>query len=104
MVVQVTPPSPESVQRLADRAKHLTALAESPSFPVFKEIIEGKIRSETRKFIGTPVVSQQELDYGRGLLNGLQSALTIIERGEREFERAMKHARALEALEGAEGD
>ena len=96
--------SDDRVAKLADRAKHLTALSESPSYPVFKEIVEGKIRSETRRFIGTPVVSQQELDYGRGLLNGLQTALLIIERGEKQFELAMRQARALEALEGAEGE
>jgi hypothetical protein len=95
---------PDKVRLLADRAKHLTALHESPSFPVFKEIVEAKIRSETRRFIATPVVSQQELDYGRGLLNGLQSALTIIERGEAEFRKAMKQAQTLQTLEGVEGE
>ncbi len=84
------------IQALADRAKHLTALAESPSFPVFKDIIEGKVRMEMRRFIGSPVVSQQELDYGRGLMHGLQSALVIIERGEAEFQRAVKMSRAIE--------
>lgn len=86
----------EKVTKLADRARHLTALKESPSFPVFKEIVERKIQVETRKFIGTPVVSAQELDYGRGLLNGLQAALSIIEGGEKEFERAMRMAQALD--------
>lgn len=102
-MVQITSQS-DKVARLADRAKHLTALHESPSYPIFKEIVEGKIRAETKRFIGTPVVSQQELDYGRGLLNGLQSALVIIERGETEFRKAMRQAQALEALEGAEGE
>lgn len=102
-MVRVTPRS-DRVQRLADQAKHLSALKESPSYPIFKEIIERKIQSETRRFIGSPVVSQQELDYGRGLLNGLQSALTIIESGEKEFQKAMRQAQALEALEGAEGE
>lgn len=87
---------PAKIQALADRAKHLTALAESPSFPVFKDIIEGKVRMEMRRFIGSPVVSQQELDYGRGLMHGLQSALLIIERGEQEFQRAVKAARVIE--------
>lgn len=89
----------EQVTRLADRAKHLTALKESPSYPVFKEIVERKIEVETKRFISTPVVSQQELDYGRGLLNGLQAALGIIERGEKEFERAMRMAQTLEEVE-----
>jgi hypothetical protein len=44
------------------------------------------------------------LDYGRGLLNGLQSALTIIERGEAEFRKAMRQAQTLDALAGAEGE
>lgn len=84
------------VAKLADRAQHLTALKESPSFPVFKQIIETKIQREVKRFVSTPVVSQQELDYGRGLLHGLQSALVVIESGEREFQRAMRLAQALE--------
>ena len=91
----------EHVTKLADNARHLTALHESPSFPVFKEIVERKIRSETQRFISTPVVSQQELDYGRGLLNGLRQALAIIEQGEKEFERAMRMARVLDEEEAS---
>lgn len=92
----------EKVTKLADRARHLTALKESPSFPVFKEILETKIRVETKRFIGTPVVSAQELDYGRGLLNGLQAALSIIEGGEREFQKAMRLAQAMDEQEETE--
>ncbi len=94
------PPQADRVAALADRARHLTALHESPSYPIYKEIVEAKIAVETKRFISTPVVSQQELDYGRGLLNGLQAALSIIERGEKEFENAMRMARALEGAEG----
>ena len=86
----------DKVRILAERAKHLSALKESPSYPIYRDILEGKIRTETRRFISTPVVSQQELDYGRGLLNGLRSALDVIERGEKQFEQAMRQARLLD--------
>ena len=86
----------ERVTKLADRAKHLTALKESPSYPVYREILETKIQKETARFISTPVVSQQELDYGRGLMNGLRQALAILENGEREFQKAMRMAQALD--------
>lgn len=95
MVVPVTPQS-DKVARLADRARHLTALHESPSYPIYRDILQAKIDRETERFISTPVVSQQELDYGRGLMNGLRAALTILERGEQEFQRAMKLAQTLD--------
>jgi hypothetical protein len=91
-VVFRTSPSPEKIQTLADRAKHLIAISELPSYPVLKEIVEGKIRTETRKFIGTPDLSDQHLDYTRGLLCGMQVVLDIIEGGPNELARAMKMA------------
>lgn len=66
---------------------------------MLKEIIEGKIQLETRKFISVPVVGQQELDYGRGLMRGLLTVLDVIEKGEKEFERALQQARQIEAEE-----
>lgn len=89
------PPSPDKVAALADRARHLTALHESPSYPIYREILQAKIDREIGRFISTPNVSQQELDYGRGLMNGLRAALVILERGEQEFQRAMKLAQVL---------
>ena len=87
-----TSPSPEKIRVLADRAKHLIAISETPSYPILKEIVEGKIAAETRKFIATPEVSPQHLDYTRGLLRGMQVVLDVIERGPKEFEQAMKMA------------
>jgi len=91
-VVWQTSPSPEKIRTLADRAKHLIAISEMPSYPILKEIVEGKIATETRKFIATPEVSAQHLDYTRGLLRGMQVVLDVIERGPKEFEQAMKMA------------
>jgi hypothetical protein len=91
-VVLKTSPSPEKIRALADRAKHLTAISETPSYPVLKEIIEGRINAETRKFIGVPEVSPQHLDYTRGLLRGMQLVLDVIERGPKEFDQAMRMA------------
>ena len=97
----MSPLDSAKVQELADRATHLTALKNSPSYPTFKQILEEKINRETRVFLRTAKVSQQELDYGRGLLWGLKNALDVIERGEEEFEKAMKMARAIEEVEGS---
>jgi hypothetical protein len=36
------------------------------------------------------------LDYGRGLLRGMQAVLDVIEKGEKELETAIRRARALE--------
>lgn len=91
----------EKVEALRERSQHLIALRESPSYPVLREIIDGKVRREVDRFIETPVVSQQELDYGRGFLNGIRLCLMVIEKGEQEFEKAVQQARVLEARKGA---
>lgn len=96
----MSPLDRSKVQALADRAKHLTAISESPSYPILKSIIDAKVQRETRKFIATPTASQQELDYARGMLFGMQSILTIIEKGEEEFKKAMRMARVLDEAEG----
>lgn len=83
----------EAIRRLADRGQHLSTLKGHPSYPAFKAIVEKQIENITKKFISTAVVSQQELDYGRGLMNGLQWSIDVIERGEKEFQRAMQLAR-----------
>jgi hypothetical protein len=46
------------IAALAERATHLTALKNTPSYPILKEIIEGKIRVEMRRFVSTVQVSQ----------------------------------------------
>lgn len=95
-MVSATSLDSEKVRQLTDRARHLTAIKSSPSYPVLKDIIEGKIRAEIRRFIGNPSVPAQQLDYGRGFLRGMQTVLDVIERGEKELERAIKAARLLE--------
>lgn len=101
MVVQVTRQPPDA---LADRATHLIALKESPSFPILKEIMEERIRVETRRLVSTPVALQQGLDWGRGFIYGLQMAIATIEKGEKQLDLAIRQVRALEALEGAESE
>lgn len=88
--------NPEKIQKLANTAKHLIAISETPSYPVLKEIIEKKIADQTNRFVSTPVVSQQELDYHRGVLHGMRVVLDTIEKGPAEFERAMRQARLSE--------
>ncbi len=95
-MVQPTSPNPEKIRELRDRAEHLIAISQTPSYPILKGIVEGKIRTEVRKFIGTPEISTQHLDYTRGLLRGMQVVLDMIEKGPQEFERAVKMAQAEE--------
>lgn len=88
--------SADRIQRQRERAQHLIALRESPSYPVLKEIVERDIRKEFDKFIKTPAVTDQCLDYARGLMFGMQRVLSIIEKGEQQLEIAVKAARQLE--------
>ncbi len=91
-----TSPNHDKIRSLRERAQHLIAISETPSYGALKEIIEAKINVETRKFIGTPEVSQQQLDYTRGLLRGMQIVLDVVEKGPKEFDRAMQMARLSE--------
>ena len=102
MVVPVTL-QPDKVAALADRAKHLIAIRESPSYPILKDILEHRIDVETRRLVSIPVALPQGLDWGRGFIYGMQTCLATIEKGEKELEQAIRQARALDALEGAEG-
>lgn len=90
----------DAIRRQRERATHLVTLKESPSYPVLKEIIETKIRQEMRKFLETPAVSQQELDYFRGRFSGMRIVLDVIEKGEQQLELAIRAAQALEEAEG----
>lgn len=94
-------PTEDRIQRQRERGQHLIALRESPSYPVLKSIVETKVAKESRKFISTAAVSQQELDWGRGFMFGMQTVLEIIENGEKVLEQAIKAAQTL-AGEGAE--
>lgn len=89
----------EKIRAQRERAQNLIAIKESSSYPVLKEIVEAKIRREMRTFISTPAVSQQELDYGRGLLAGMQAVLDVVEKGEQQLELAIKQAHLLEEIE-----
>ncbi len=91
-----TSPSPEKVKALAAQAHHLIAISETPSYPILKGIVEKKIENETRKFISTPELSDQHLDYTRGLLCGMRVVLDMIEGGQNELARAMILAQQLE--------
>ena len=81
---------------LADRAKHLIALKESPSYPILKAILEDRIAVETRRLISTPIALPQGLDWGRGFIYGLQSCIATIEKGENELRKAIRQAQVLE--------
>lgn len=94
-------PSEERIQRQRERAQHLIAIREFPSYPVLKEIVEQRVKRDMMKFIGTPVLSQQEIDFGRGFMFGLQTVIEIVENGEKQLEAAVRQAQALEGAEGA---
>lgn len=94
-------PSDERIQRQRERGQHLIALRESSSYPILKQIVEAKVAKESRKFISTASVSNQELDWGRGFMFGMQTVLEIIENGEKVLEQAIRAAQALEGAEEA---
>lgn len=93
----------QKIREKREEAQHLIAIKESPSYPVLKAIVEEKIQAEFRKFVAEPAVSQQGLDYARGEMFGMQWVLNVIERGEKEFQKAVRMAQTAEALAGAEG-
>lgn len=83
----------------ADTAKHLSALANSPSFPAFKQIIEADVEQKLDRFLRTETLTDQQLDYSRGWVAGLRYAVSVIEDGEREFQKAMEVVQRIEEAE-----
>lgn len=92
-------PSAAKLQEKRDEAQHLISIAASPSWPVVKELLNQKREKEMRRMIGTAVVSQQELDFGRGMLFGFQTFIDLIEKGPAVLERTVRIAQALEGAE-----
>lgn len=86
----------ETVRQLADRAQQLLAIKNNPAWPVVKEIVEGEIAKKIRILVRTPAVSQQQLDWWRGAIHGMGLTILIIEKGEKEFQRAVEAARELD--------
>lgn len=91
----------ETVAKLRDRAQHLIELKGSASWPVVKQILEEKIQGKVNVLVGGASLSDTELHYGRGYIQGMKVMVALIEDGEKEFSKAMKAAKALEGAEGA---
>ena len=89
----------QQIERQRDKAHHLIAIAETPSWPIVKQLLEEKREKEFRKMVGTAVLSQQELDFGRGMLFGFQTFIDLIEQGPKVLEQAIRQAQALEGAE-----
>ncbi len=92
------------VARLAERAQHLIAIKESPSWPILRQIIEAQIESKVTVLCSVSDLDDAKLHHLRGHVHGLRYVVAVVEGGEKEFERSVRDARALEALEGAEGE
>lgn len=89
----------EKAQILADRATHLTAIKNSPSWPTVKATMEDKIDSQLKLFLGQNSLTDAALHYGRGYIQGMRVMLLMVEGGEKEFEKAIQTAQALEQSE-----
>ena len=74
----------EAAARLAERATHLTAIKNSPSWPTVRELINAKIERELRTFLAASDVDDAKLHYGRGRLQGMRIMLLMVEKGEEE--------------------
>ena len=90
-----------AVTRLAERAQHLTAVKNSPSWPVVKAILEEQIEKAFSQLVGNATLSNEQLHYGRGRVQGMRVMLLMVEAGEKEYQKAMKAAQALEGAEEA---
>lgn len=89
----------DAASRLAERATHLTAIKNSPSWPFVRDLMLKKIDQKLNTFLGASEVTNEALHYGRGYLQGMKVMLLMVEAGEQEYEKAV---RAAQALEGAE--
>lgn len=79
-------PSPEEIaQRKADYAKHLAAIASSPSYIVFKEVLEEKQAQTVRVLFSNTPATDAELGYLRGYGAAIRYVIATIEGGEDEF-------------------
>lgn len=91
----------QKVRELADRAQHLVAVKNSPSWPVVEAIIRGQIEKKTTMLCGTGDIADSKLHHLRGHIHGLKYVLAVVNGGEKEFEEAVKRAKALEGAEEA---
>jgi hypothetical protein len=89
----------------------LASLAQHPSWPEFVEEIKEKeafLRQQAlAKFLSVAPVSQREVDYLRGFINGMKWVTTVPKTSENTLERYLKRQGvtiAEEALAQAEGE
>ena len=93
----------DRLREIRERGEHLVAIKSVPSWPAVKDIFQRKIDGELRRMVNTPVVDRQALDYGRGLIRGMQAFIDAIDKGEQTLEEAIRKASLLEqANEGAD--
>ncbi len=90
----------ERARELQDRAKHLTAIKNTPSWPVVRDLVQAKFDAHLRTFLALSDVTDTKLHYGRGYLQGMRVMLMMVENGEKAYEDAVAAARALEGAEG----
>lgn len=86
----------EKARRLADEARHLVAIKNSPSWPVVEEIIRRQIESKTTVLCSTGDIADSKLHHLRGHIHGLKYVLAVVNGGEKAFEQAVKAAQVLD--------
>ena len=85
-------------QDRVERAQHLIAIKNTPSWPVVRELLLEEIEKKSSVFFASTSLTDAELHYGRGHLQGLRYMLAMIENAENSYEKAKR-----QSLAGDEG-
>ena len=91
--------NPDKVAKLNERAQHLIAIKESPSWPTLRGILEAQIDAKTTLLCGVSDLPEAKLHHLRGHVHGLRYVVEVVENGEKALEKAIQQARALAELE-----
>ena len=95
----------EKLKVIGDRAQELSKLKKHPSWPVLREIFEGKknqwFGSLARSLMAGQLVDQREIDRKAGFFAGAEWILDNPDMAEASLNRALKKAQTLEELSEA---
>ena len=82
----------DSVQ-LAARAQHLIAVRELPSWQAVREVFRAKEELFVDRLCSNQEMTHQEQDYARGFVAGIRYVLQTVEKGEKQYLKAVQRQR-----------
>lgn len=84
--------------RLRERAHHLTAVRDFPSWQAVKAVADDK-REKTIAVLCDTSMDDRELHRLRGFISGLAYLVEVVENGEQAFQRALQSVERLQREE-----